>query len=483
MTTVRFPRSSTPSATPLPAAASPPAPTQLISTPEQAHRAREPLEHPLGRRVHPAPSRSQTAASASSAPTPWPTETAGWRRSVGKLLRLDRHVEADPDHRPVGWLRLDQHPGELAAFDPDVVGPLDRGTRSAPATRPPRRRRAERRAEAGRARARAGPGSPSTGPPSRPGPSTPAAAAAARGLLAGGDDGAARRSADRELASALVGGVGDREVPARTAEAGHVTRRARGGPGRRPRGPAPRRRCPGSTPARGSGWSPRTGSGRRAARPRRCVANTARWRAAPASTVSARPSRKPVRGRWRSARSRATFPYRSTGPTRATTCPVSIAGSLGASSTRERDVDLLAGLGRAKRPGPGGRPRGRRCRDRGRSPRSAPAETATARRRPPPRRPPSRSSAGHRSPLSGPTSTRSSAATRTATARRAEPTSGSTTARCTPGGVKGSALASTAAPCATAWRGMPWVRSITFASGAIRAITARQTPANSSSYP
>ena len=42
------------------------------------------------------------------------------------------------------------------------------------------------------------------------------------------------------------------------------------------------------------------------------------------------------------------------------------------------------------------------------------------------------------------------------------------------------ALASTAAPWPTSWRAIPWLRSITRASGAIRAITARQTPANSS---
>jgi hypothetical protein len=50
-----------------------------------------------------------------------------------------------------------------------------------------------------------------------------------------------------------------------------------------------------------------------------------------------------------------------------------------------------------------------------------------------------------------------------------------------PGGANGNALASTAAPWRTSWRAIPWVRSITLASGAIRAITALQTPANSSS--
>ena len=48
--------------------------------------------------------------------------------------------------------------------------------------------------------------------------------------------------------------------------------------------------------------------------------------------------------------------------------------------------------------------------------------------------PPKRSAASCRRPLSGPTSSRSSSAVRSATARRSAPTSGSTTARWTPGG-------------------------------------------------
>ena len=48
--------------------------------------------------------------------------------------------------------------------------------------------------------------------------------------------------------------------------------------------------------------------------------------------------------------------------------------------------------------------------------------------------PPKRSAAGMSSPLSGPTSSRSSSAVRSATARREAPTPGSTTATCTPGG-------------------------------------------------
>ena len=39
------------------------------------------------------------------------------------------------------------------------------------------------------------------------------------------------------------------------------------------------------------------------------------------------------------------------------------------------------------------------------------------------------------------------------------------------------------APWRTAWRLTPWVMSVIVESGAIRAITARQTPANSSAWP
>ena len=76
-----------------------------------------------------------------------------------------------------------------------------------------------------------------------------------------------------------------------------------------------------------------------------------------------------------------------------------------------------------------------------------------------------------------------SSATRTATARRSPPTSRVHTARWTPGGQYGSARRSTSAPERTSWRGMPWVRSMTAAPGAIRAITPWQTPTKSSARP
>ena len=97
--------------------------------------------------------------------------------------------------------------------------------------------------------------------------------------------------------------------------------------------------------------------------------------------------------------------------------------------------------------------------------------------------PPNPSAAGRSRPLSGPTRMRSSSAQRIATARRAAPTSGSTTARWTPGGANGSDRARVSAPPRTSWRGTPWVRSMTRASGAIRAITAWQTPTKSSAQP
>src|SRR5579884_4078396 len=95
---------------------------------------------------------------------------------------------------------------------------------------------------------------------------------------------------------------------------------------------------------------------------------------------------------------------------------------------------------------------------------------------------PSRSAAWVSRPLSGPTKRRPEPVRR-ATGRRALPTPGSTTARCTPTGRYGTARASTTAPCSTACGAIPWVTSITGASGAIRRITPRQTPTNSSWSP
>ena len=73
-------------------------------------------------------------------------------------------------------------------------------------------------------------------------------------------------------------------------------------------------------------------------------------------------------------------------------------------------------------------------------------------------------------PLSGPTK-RCQPSSRP-TPRRAPPTPGSTTTRCTvPGGNCGAACASANAAAATSWGGMSWVRSTSVASGAIDRIT------------
>ena len=72
--------------------------------------------------------------------------------------------------QPSCGLGLDQDAGQLAAVDPDVVGPLDRALDArAPAPRPPRRRRAARRAAAAGGARRAGAGSPSRAAPCRRG--------------------------------------------------------------------------------------------------------------------------------------------------------------------------------------------------------------------------------------------------------------------------------------------------------------------------
>ena len=98
------------------------------------------------------------------------------------------------------------------------------------------------------------------------------------------------------------------------------------------------------------------------------------------------------------------------------------------------------------------------------------------------RTPPTSSAAKASRPLSGPTRRRPSTVS-TTTARRSEPTPGSTTATWTPTGEYGSAWASASAPCSTACGSMPCVRCTTRASGAIRVMTASMTPAYSSRRP
>ena len=106
--------------------------------------------------------------------------------------------------------------------------------------------------------------------------------------------------------------------------------------------------------------------------------------------------------------------------------------------------------------------------------REEPTSTASA-------APPKRSIAGRSRPLSGPTRRWLLAAERTATARRG-PDAGVDDREVDAGRREGDAAASTVAPLRTSWRLIPWVMSMTWAPGAILAITARQTPAKSSPY-
>jgi len=127
---------------------------------------------------------------------------------VGReLVGRDREVEADSDYRPLLLrLRLDQDPGELAAVEPDVVGPLDlaldAGTQLLGGGADGERdgegqqqvalveRPQDRRVEQGLAFW--------CGPDASLAP-------AARGLLAGGDDRAARGAGLDQLAGSRVG--------------------------------------------------------------------------------------------------------------------------------------------------------------------------------------------------------------------------------------------------------------------------------------
>jgi len=134
---------------------------------------------------------------------------------------FDGQVEADADYCPaVLGLRLYQDAGQLAAFDPDVVGPLDlaldagcellgcladgegngEGEEQVALVQGAEDRGVEERLAGG-----CGPGA--------------ALAAAAGGLLVGGDDGSVWRSGLDQLASAGVGRVGDAVMPVGRPEA------------------------------------------------------------------------------------------------------------------------------------------------------------------------------------------------------------------------------------------------------------------------
>jgi len=50
-----------------------------------------------------------------------------------ELVWSDEQVQTDADHRPaVLRLGLDQHAGQLAPIEPDVVGPLDHALDAGP---------------------------------------------------------------------------------------------------------------------------------------------------------------------------------------------------------------------------------------------------------------------------------------------------------------------------------------------------------------
>ena len=213
--TSRSPASLTPSATPEP-------PSQEISRPRSASRSSQADRTSPGSRVDPGARASRRAPSAP------PRRRGRDRQRGGRLAQLgrelvggDREIEADADHRPpVLGPRLDQDPRQLAPVDPDVVRPLD------PAL--DRRRRAASAASqtaiaaasgssAWRALERADDRRVEEGAARRGGPA-PALAAAPRGLLGGGDDGAARGAGLGQLPRPRVGRVGDPEVPVRAAE-------------------------------------------------------------------------------------------------------------------------------------------------------------------------------------------------------------------------------------------------------------------------
>ncbi len=172
-----------------------------------------------------APPEQQRGGSGGTSPTPPGRVEDRDRRSpeVGReLARSDREVQADADHRPaVLWLRLDQHPGELALLDPDVVWPLDPALDARlAAPQPFRRRRAG--PQSGSSRWRPVEGAQDRRVEERlacrrcPAASLPPVAL---GLLRGGDDGAVRGAGFGQLAGARVGRVHARVVAVRAPEA------------------------------------------------------------------------------------------------------------------------------------------------------------------------------------------------------------------------------------------------------------------------
>ena len=176
------PRRSIPSATPSP-------PSQEISRPVRASRARQAASTSSrsastqrssgssSARLRRSPLRSARIANTELEAK---REIAVSRSSVGNSSRAIVRLRPTPiTAQPSCGLRLDQDAGELASIDPDVVGPLDLRTRSPAASSSPfRRRRAGRRAAAAGGARRAAAGPPSRAAPcpaarSRCGPAVP----------------------------------------------------------------------------------------------------------------------------------------------------------------------------------------------------------------------------------------------------------------------------------------------------------------------
>ena len=223
-------------------------PLPVDLTAGQCVPAAELLEHPLLRRLDPF---SERGVERRPHPLRRGSPAERGRRPAeigGKLVRPDREVDPDPDHRPVRWPGLDQDPGQLALVEPDVVGPLDltRDIRFSLARRADRQWHRQRqqhvgeveRPEDGRVEQR------------RIGRCRPSAVAtpAARRLLGGGDDGPGGSTGHGQLLGPQVGRVGLVVVVVGLAEAGALravarsTAPARARPRRRRGRRAPRSR-------------------------------------------------------------------------------------------------------------------------------------------------------------------------------------------------------------------------------------------------
>jgi hypothetical protein len=138
----------------------------------------------------------------------------------GELLWSNGEIQADSDHGPaILGLGLYEDAGELAALEPDVVGPLDLARDvgaeclGGGADRERDRERQQQVALVERAEDRR----VEQGLAFRGGPDS-ADASPAGGLFAGGDDGASGGSGFDQLASACVGRIGDAIVAVWRAE-------------------------------------------------------------------------------------------------------------------------------------------------------------------------------------------------------------------------------------------------------------------------